>query len=351
MPARTGAQYLEGLRESRELWFNGERVRDVTQHPILSRPARTLAALFDMQWAPEHRDALTYSSPSTGKPVSLAFIQPKTVDDLVRRRVMFKTWADEHGGLMGRTPDYLNAILAGLATAKKFFDRNGPEFAERIVQYYVHCRERDLCATHTFVDPQINRARMQGEQADPDVPLHIVGESREGLVVSGARMLATLAPYADELMVFPSPSRTHPTDASRYAFAFAVPMSTPGLKYICRQSFHAGGTLDDYPLAARFDEMDAVAVFDEVVVPWERVFLKGDIGLCNGLFRFTNAFVQAIHQFTTKNLAKAELVLGVASMVAETIGRTGLPQYQQLLGEIVDAVETLRAFLRAAEAD
>ena len=351
MAARTGAQYLDGLRGPREVWFDGKRVGDVTEHPVLGPAARTLAELYDLQCASEHRDRLTYPSPSTGQPVSLAFIQPRTVDDLVRRRVMFKAWADCHGGLLGRTPDYLNAMVTGLASARPYFGRNGPEYGERIVAYYELCRENDLCATHTFVDPQVNRARMQGEQADPDVPLHIVGESKDGLVMSGARMLATLAPYADELMVFPSPSRTHPTDAPRYAFAFAVPMAIPGLKFICRESFHAGGMPADHPLAARFDEMDAVAVFDQVVVPWERVFLKGDIGLCNGLFRFTNAFVHAIHQFTTKNLAKAELVLGVASLVAETIGRTGLSQYQQLLGEIVDAVETLRAFLRAAEAD
>ena len=132
---------------------------------------------------------------------------------------MFKIWADQSGGMLGRTPDYLNAILAGLASARGYFERNGPEYGERIVAYYESCRERDLCATHTFVDPQINRARTQTEQKDPDAPLHIVGESRAGLVVSGARMLATLAPYADELMVFPSPSRTHPADAPRYAFA------------------------------------------------------------------------------------------------------------------------------------
>jgi 4-hydroxyphenylacetate 3-monooxygenase len=349
MPARTGAQYLDGVRGAREVWFEGERVRDVTRHAVLGRAARTLAELYDLQQA--DADRLTYPSPTTGRPVSLAFIQPRTVDDLVRRRVMFPAWANHHGGLIGRTPDYLNAIVAGLASARRYFERNGPEYGDRIVAYYEHCREADLCATHTFVDPQINRARTQTDQADPDVPLHIAGESREGLVMSGARMLATLAPYADELMVFPSPSRTHPTDASRYAFAFAVPMSTPGLRFICRQSFDPGGASADAPLAGRFEEMDAVAVFDEVVVPWERVFLKGDSALCNGLFRFTNAFTHGIHQFTTKNLAKAELVLGVASLVAEAIGRTTLPFYQQLLGEVVDVVQTVRAYLLAAEAD
>jgi 4-hydroxyphenylacetate 3-monooxygenase len=351
MPARTGAEYLAGLKDSREIWFGGERVGDVTTHPILGRAARTLAELYDLQWDPKLHDKLTHASPSSGKPVSVAFIQPHSVEDLARRRTMFKHWADFSGGMLGRTPDYLNAILAGCASASAFFERNGPEFGERIVAYYEHCRERDLCATHTFVDPQTNRARTQTEQADPDVPLHIVGENAQGLVVSGARMLATLAPYADELMVFPSPSRTHPTDAPRYAFAFAIPMSSPGLRFICRESFDLGRPLADHPLAGRFEEMDAVAVFDEVLVPWERVFLKGDILLCNGLFRSTNAFMHGIHQFTTKNLAKAEFVLGVASLVAEAIGRTELATYQQLLGEIVDVVETIRAYIRAAEAD
>jgi len=351
MAARNGAEYLAGLADAREIWFDGARVSDVVRHPILGRTARTLAELYDLQRDPALAAKLTYSSPKTGNPVSLAFIQPRSVDDLVRRRVMFKHWADFSGGMLGRTPDYLNAILAGSACSADYFGRNGAEYAERIVAYYEHCRERDLCATHTFVDPQINRALSQSEQADPTVPLHIVGESKDGLVVSGARMLATLAPYADELHVFPSPSRTQQSDAPRFAFAFAVPLATRGLKFMCRESFDVGGTTSDYPLTARYEEMDSVAVFHDVVVPWERVFLKGDIGLCNRLFRDTPAFLHGIHQFTTKNLAKAEFVLGVASLVAEAIGRVAMPQYQQMLGEIVDAVETERAYLRAAEAD
>jgi 4-hydroxyphenylacetate 3-monooxygenase len=351
MAARTGKQYLAGLADSREIWFEGKRVESVVAHPILGRMAHTLAEIYDLQHDPALRTKLTYLSPTTGNPVSLSFLQPRSIDDLVRRREMFKQWADFSGGMLGRTPDYLNAILAGCASAQSYFAKNGAEYGGRVAAYYELCRDGDLCATHTFVDPQINRARSQSEQKDPSVPLHIVGENSHGLIVSGARMLATLAPYADELYVFPSPSRTQQTDAAKFAFAFAVPVATSGLKFICRESLDIGGTIADYPLTARFEEMDAVAVFNEVVVPWDRVFLKGDIGLCNRLFRETPAFLHGIHQFTVKNLAKAEFVLGVTSLVAEAIGRTELPAYQQMLGEIVDAVETERAFLRAAEAD
>ncbi|MBM4260712.1 MAG: 4-hydroxyphenylacetate 3-monooxygenase, oxygenase component [Deltaproteobacteria bacterium] len=351
MAARTGAQYLAGLADQREIWFDGRRVAGVVQHPILGRMARTLADLYDLQCDPALREQLTYTSPSSGTSVGLSFLQPRSVDNLIRKRGMYKHWANYSGGMLGRTPDYLNAILAGCASAKSYFAKNGAEYAERIVAYYEHCREQDLCATHTFVDPQINRARSQSEQRDPTVPLHIVGENAQGLIVSGARMLATLAPYSDELYVFPSPSRTQQSDAPKFAFAFAVPVATPGLKFICRESLDSGGAPSDYPLTARFEEMDAVAVFHEVVVPWERVFLKGDISLCNRLFRETPAFLHGIHQFTVKNLAKAEFILGVATLVAEAIGRIEMAEYQRMLGEIVDVVETLRAYIRSAEAD
>jgi 4-hydroxyphenylacetate 3-monooxygenase len=351
MPARTGAEYLAGLEDGREIWFEGDRVDYVVEHPILGRMARTLAGLYDLQHDPARQDELTYPSPSTGQPVGLSFLQPRSTEDLERRRRAFKLWADYSGGILGRTPDYLNALLAGCASSTWFFEKNGPEYPERIVSYYEWCREHDLCSTHAFGDPQANRARTQTEQADPGVPLHITSENSQGLVMSGARMLATLAPYSDELMVFPSPSRTHFTDAPRYAFAFSIPVATPGLRFICRESFDLGRSTFDHPLASRFEEMDAVAIFDEVVVPWERVFLKGDVQLCNRLFRETPAFLHAIHQFTAKNLAKAELLLGVASLIAEAIGRTDLPAYQALLGEMVDAVETLRAYLRTAEVD
>src|SRR5439155_27050200 len=128
--------YLEGLRDSREVWFEGERVADVTMHPILGRVARTIAELYDLQCDPTARDELTYSSPTTGQPVGLSFIQPRSVDDLVRRRVMFKRWADTSGGILGRTPDYLNTILAGMATSSPYFARNGAEHAQRIEAYY-----------------------------------------------------------------------------------------------------------------------------------------------------------------------------------------------------------------------
>ena len=125
MPARTGTEYLLGLTDNREVWFEGVRVKDVVAHPTLGPMAHTLAELYDLQWDPALKSKLTYSSPKTDDPVSLAFIQPRSVEDLIRRREMFKYWADFSGGMLGRTPDYLSAILASCASSAHYFARNG----------------------------------------------------------------------------------------------------------------------------------------------------------------------------------------------------------------------------------
>ena len=151
--------------------------------------------------------------------------------------------------------------------------RGNEQGAANIVAYQKEMRDRDLSTTHTIINPQVDRSKPEAEQAAGEVALHKVGETSEGIVVRGARMLATLAPFADELTVYPG-SDIRPQDGD-YALAFAIPMGTPGLKFVCRDTFAKSRSHFDYPLSSRFDEMDAVAIFDDVM-PWERVFLCGD---------------------------------------------------------------------------
>jgi 4-hydroxyphenylacetate 3-monooxygenase len=352
MAARDGAAYLADLRDGREIWLDGERVADVTAHPGLGRAAHSIAALYDLQCRPELREQMTYRSPSSGDPVGLSFVEPRSLDDLIRRRQMFQVWADYGCGMLGRAPDYMNALLMGCAANRTYFEQAGPRAGERIVAYYEHCRERDLCLTHTFGTPQRDRSTPYGDDSDDDkVSLRIVDENADGLIVRGARILATLAPYSDELLVLPSPSRSYHGQFSPQALAVAVPVAAPGLKFICRESFDLGRSAYDHPLGSRFEEMDAVAVFDDVLVPWERVFIHRDVGLCGGLFRDTNTFLHPIHQFMVKNVTKAEFVLGIATLLTRTIKTEVHFHIQTLLGELVNAVETVRAYVRAAEAD
>lgn len=351
MGARNGQAYLEGLRDSREVWLDGERVADVTCDPRLARGVRSIAALYDLQVDPCRVDQMTYVSPTSGERVGLSHIEPRSIDDLVKRRNMVKTWSEWSAGMLGRSPDYLNTMIMGCAANEDYFAHNDPAFGRNITAYYELVRERDLCLTHTLVAPQVNRSVHPDAQAGGDVALHVVHETDSGLVLSGARILATLAPASDELFVAPSPSRSYAGAGNPRAFAFAIPIATPGLRMICRESFDYGRSSFDHPLASRFEEMDCTAVFHDVLVPWERVFLYGDQEYCQALFRDTNCFTHSMHQFLVKNWVKAEFVLGVATLMAEAIGIDGQLHVQRLLGEVLHAALTLKAFIRAAEAD
>jgi 4-hydroxyphenylacetate 3-monooxygenase len=351
MGARNGAAYLQGLHDHREVWIDGERVHDVTRDPRLGRGVRSVAGLYDLQLDPCRIDQMTYVSPTSGERVGLSHIQPHSIDDLVRRRNMVKTWAEWSGGMLGRSPDYLNTMVMGCAANAYYFANNDPAYGVNIQRYYELIRENDLCLTHTLVAPQVNRAVHPDMQAGGEVALRVVDETDRGLVMSGARILATLAPASDELFVAPAPSRSYSGVGNPRAFAFAVPIATPGLRLICRESFDVGRSSFDHPLGSRFEEMDCTAVFDRVLVPWERVFMYGDQDYCAALFRATNTFSHSIHQFLAKNWAKAEFVLGVATLVAEAIGIAEQLHVQRLLGEILHSALTLRAFIRAAEAD
>lgn len=353
MGARTGQQYLEGLRASQaEIWLRGERIADVTAHPATRNAARSIAALYELQHDPAARDELTYVSPTSGERVGLSFLTPKTGDDLIRRRAMMKRWADYSGGMLGRTPDYLNVSLMAMAAAADFFTGNDPRHGKHIRDYYEYAREHDLCLTHTLINPQANRAKTAGEQSDPFLAAGIVEENERGLLIRGARMLATLAPFADEILVFPSTVlKAGGPNVERYSYAFAIPCATPGLRFICRESFDLGRCRFDHPLGSRFEELDAVVVFDDVLVPWERVFLKGDAERCNAVFGATNAVIHMMHQVVVKNVAKTEFLFGLACSMVDLIQVDQFQHVQEKLAELIMTLEVMKACLRAAEAD
>ena len=218
---------------------------------------------------------------------------------------MMAAWADFSGGMLGRTPDYLNASLAAMAAARDFFAASDPRFGDNISNYYLEARKHDWCATHTLVNPRASRAAGWAGQTDEELALRLVEKTNEGIVVSGCRMLATLAPLSEELLVFPSTVLKAEPAAEPFALAFAIQCNAKGLKFICRDAYDAGRSHFDAPLASRFEEMDCVVIFDDVLVPWERVFLCGDVARCNALYAGTSAVVHMMHQVVVKNVAKA----------------------------------------------
>ena len=328
MPARTGEEYIAGLRERQPtVYMSGERVKDVTTHPALRNAVQSIARLYDLQHDPELRDQMTYTSPTTGDPVGLSFIVPRTPEDLDRRHTMMSHWARLSCGMMGRSPDFMNVSIMAMAAAGDYFAQNRPEFKQNIQRYYEYIRENDLVLTHTLLNLQRSRAPGTTPLEDrTDVALSVVEETDAGVVVNGARVLATLAPLSEEIALYPTTSHMLPGDApERYSFAFSIPNDTPGLTYLCRESFDLGRSHFDHPLGSRFEEMDAVAFFDNVLVPWERVFLLGNVELCNNLQIATNRHLHSGHQIVTKNVVKCEFILGLASLMVETLGSGQLP--------------------------
>jgi 4-hydroxyphenylacetate 3-monooxygenase len=353
MPARTGAQFLERLAARRtHVEIQGDTLRGgVAEHPAFANVVRTYAGLFDQQHDPAYSGILTYPSPLTGDQVATSFLVPRTPDDLVRRRLAYRAWADRSLGLLGRTGDYLNSALMALASASDWLGQRDAAFGRNITAYYEKVREEDLLCTHTLIPPQANRAVSGSQQAGGTLMAHVVREDDNGIVVRGARMLATIGPFADELLVFPSTVLRGTPEDKPYSFAFAVPTDAPGLRFIAREPFDYGRSGYDHPLGSRFDEPDAVVVFDDVHVPYERCFALGDPELCNGFYAETGAVVHMTHQVIARTTAKTEYILGLTTLLTESVGIGKFPHVQADLAEIITTLETLRALGRAAEAD
>ena len=347
--ARRGAQILARLREQPPaIWYRGEQVKDVTTHPALKGGVHSLAELYDLQW--QKADVTLFDSPTTGKKVARSFMMPKTHEELRSITRAMQVWQDHTHGMMGRSPDYINRSITGYAAGAAFLAEADPRFGRNAVRYHEYMRENDLCLTHTLAAPQANRAVGAAQQADPYLAARIKEETDAGLVIRGARMLATL-PISDEIMVFPSTLLKASEEDAPYAYAFSIPNNTPGLRFLCRESVDYGRSHYDHPLGSRFEEMDAVVVFDDVLVPWENVFLHRDVARCNQAYARTGAAVHMTHQVVVKNIAKAEFLMGLAYLMVNTIGAEGFQHIHEKLAEIWVNLEVMKACLRAAEAD
>jgi 4-hydroxyphenylacetate 3-monooxygenase len=353
MAARSGTEFLERLSAARvHVEIQGETLTGgVADHPAFRNVVRSYAELYDMQHDPDYRDILTYPSPSTGERVATSFLEPRTAGDLARRRQAFELWADRSLGMLGRTPDYLNSALMALASASDWFAQAEPAFGENIRRYYENAREQDLLCTHTLIPPQANRAVSGSQQAKGSLMAHITREDDNGIVIRGARMLATIGPFADELLVFPSTVLRNAPEDKQYSFACAVANDAPGLRYLAREPLDYGRPRHDHPLGSRFDEPDAVVVFDDVHVPYERCFVLGDPELCNGFYTRTSAVAHMTHQVLARTTVKTEFILGLVSLLTQAIGIEQFQHVQADIAEIIATLETLRALRRAAEAD
>ncbi|PYZ96526.1 4-hydroxyphenylacetate 3-monooxygenase, oxygenase component [Alteribacter lacisalsi] len=348
MPAKTGQEYISRLKQaSNNIYLHGERVSDVTEHPGLKNVVKSMARLYDLQH--EKPEKMLYTSPTSGEKAGMTFMQPKTIDDLIARREAIQEWARTSGGMMGRSPDYLNAEVMAMGVNNKLFAEDDQMFADNAAKYYEYARENDISLTHTLIHPQVNRAKAQHEQKDANVALHLVEKKKDGIIVDGIRLLATQGGITDEILVFPSTVKKSGEHDDPYSVAFAIPNNTPGLKFLSRESFDYGKSEWDHPLSSKFEEGDAIVSFENVFVPWERVFVCGNSSICNRTFLETNAVVHMSHQVVAKNIVKTEFLLGTILSVMDSIGIDQFQHVKDKGTEVMLALETMKSHLFRAE--
>lgn len=348
MGARTGQEYLARLQEhGSNVWIGGERVKDVTSHPATRAAAGQLARLYDLAQEEKYRDFTLFPSPRTGDLVNTQFLIPRSPADWVKRRRLHKLWADATYGTMGRTTDFIACQLTGWNVSADYF----APYADNVRSYFEYVRENDLFLTHTLIDPPVDRSKPPSQQPDPFTCLGVVRETAAGLIVKGAKMLATAAPYADEIWVwsFTFNLAQYGPEDDKYILGFAVPTASPGLRFICREPYALGTNRFDHPLASRFDEIDAVAVFDEVLVPWERVFIYRDRDKIRNMYQTALASFSH-HQAAIRYWSKLQMIAGLARLGSQMLKTDHLLHVQDMIGEITSYIELTRAAVIAAEA-
>jgi 4-hydroxyphenylacetate 3-monooxygenase len=343
---RTGAAYVAGLRDGRAVFLDGERVEDVTKHPAFAEPIRRIAETYDRAAAAP--EVTTAVDPATGRRLGAMWLIPRSAEDLAVRQRVHRFWAEASYGLMGRTPDHVACVLTAFAAWRQLFDRGGRRFGDNVVRFYERARDEDLYLAYAIVPPQVDRTAPAHRHPEPFLHPGVVRQRDDGIVVRGCQAIATSAAMADWLFLsYITPLVPGDED---YAISVVMPMNAPGLRLHPRRPFAAQATsVFDYPLSARFDELDVTVVLDDVFVPWEHVFIHRRVDLVNAQFHETPSHTLANFQSLVRFAVKCRFLAGLALRLAEVQRAEGQPVTQAALGGDVAALAAMfEAIVHAA---
>ena len=346
--AKDGKAYLSSLRDNRTIYIDGRKVTDVTTDSNFRGAVASAASLYDYQAVPENLEQMTFASPTSGERVNLAWQLPKTFGDLVKRRQAIETWSALSCGMIGRSPDHVASTLAGFRMGLAAFRSYDPARAAALESYFQYARDNDLFLSYVIINPQSDKAKSAGGQPDPHLVASVVDEDSEGITIRGAKMLATGGVMANELLV--SGFQALQAGDEAYAFTAVVPLGANGLSLMSRRSYEQSATSTfDYPLSSRFDENDAVVYFDDVKIPWDRVFVCKDLKMAQAQWHDTRAHVLQNYQCIVRLMVKLRFLLGLARKIAETNNIINYPQVRETLGLLAAKVSNIEALVIAME--
>ena len=335
----TGKEKLERMRDGRAVYIGSERVDDVTRHPAFRHGAQTIAELYDLKADPARRELFTFEE--GGETFSLYWLRCRTGEDVARRTRALKALADATYGLIGRSPDHVAGMVTGLAMKPAVLENLRPGFGQNLLRYYEQARAQDLYLSFAVTPPSgIRSAELFPGQERDDPRLQVVAEDDRGVVISGMKMLATAAVFADEIWI----GNLTPIEDKfkRESITCAVPLNTPGVSLWARRPYERDATHEaDYPLSYRYDETDSVLVCDRVRVPWERVFLHDDGEMSRRIYIETAANVYANHQSNVRFWAKMGLIVGLASRICQASGIDRIPAVRETLGRLAALEATI----------
>ncbi len=328
----TADEYLASLRDGREVYIYGERVRDVTLHPAFRNTARMIARLYKALHDPDQNGKLLLPSDSGNGGKTHAFFKaPKTAADLLASRDAIAEWARITYGWLGRAPDYKAAFLATLGANSDFY----APYQANAERWYRYSVERVPFINHAIIHPPVDRDRPPNEVAD--VCCHVVKETDAGIVVSGAKVVATGSVLTN--YTFVAHHGLIPVQDKKFAIVFMVPSNAPGVKFLCRSSYEMTATVMgspfDYPLSSRLDENDAIFIMDNVLIPWENVFVYGDIEKANNFFPQTGFLPRALLHGCTRLAVKLDFICGLLLKAVEAAGTKDYRGVQANVGEVI----------------
>jgi 4-hydroxyphenylacetate 3-monooxygenase len=337
----TGDEYLGSIRDGRRVYIGSELVEDVTVHPAFRKAARSFAMIYDNKRAPENRDVMTFTE--DGDTFSTYFLLPKTREDLIRRYETHRRIASWTYGLLGRGPDNFPSYVSGLVMDPAMFDRIRQGFGDNIRGYYRHMRGNDIFCSHTVTNPQGWRAAPGGPpQRTPT--LRVIDEDDRGVTINGLKMLGTASIFCHETWC----GNLQPVapGQEKESITCVVPLNAPGVSIWSRKPYERYAVSEfDNPLATRFDETDSAVLFENVHVPWERVFCHDNAEMSRAIYMRTPGHAMANHQANVRFLEKLNLILGIASKLADMNNVRTIPAVQSTLGRLAALQATLEGLI------
>lgn len=334
---KNGRQHIESLRDGRRIFIDGQSVADHVDHPAFRNIIQSAASLFEYQAQPQNLERMTFTSPTTGDRVSRMWQLPTTHAELVERRQALEAWAELTCGMLGRSPDHVASCVSGMYMGLDLFERHDPKRAAAVRDYFEYARDHDLYLTYVIISPQADRGKGASEQSDEFLVAGVCDEDREGITIRGAKMLGTGCPMANE--VFVGAIQPLKPGEEKHSFTAMVPLNAKGLKILSRKSFEAHAVSKfDNPLSSSYDENDAVLYFDDVKVPWERVFVHNDVQLAQAQWHAIPTHVYQNYQCQIRLMVKLRFLLGLARKIADTNGIINFPPVRETLGQL--AAET-----------